>query len=127
MIAQFNQMIDLGFKYLFPTSKLFGAMIGATALLTSQHPEEEVATKWKFYVATAFVILQVTWYEAKFIFPINDEIAALENDVETRKDKLLLDTEQKHLVSLLYSWKRFHVVRMLLPVAAASISVSALL
>ena len=97
------------------------------AVLTWQNPDETVATRWKYYAITGFVIAQVAWYEIVFIFPINDEIRAMNTKFEGKEDQSLPETDHKRLISLLEKWQLLHWGRILLPLVGSIISLASIL
>ena len=127
MIAQFNDMIGRGFSYLQPSSRLTGAVLLAVTLLISQHPDEDVAWKWQFYVAAVAIFAFVGWYEIVFVFPINDEIKEMGRKLAESKSEQLAEPEQKKLVVLLRSWEQRHRVRIVVPMVGLAISIAAIL
>lgn len=127
MIAQFDYQIHLGEHYLLPSGRIQAISLLAITYLTSQQPDPSNATKWKYYAATAFIIVQVAWYEAVFIFPINRQIRHLNGKFGRRDESVLPDADQKTLVSLLQKWRSLHWVRVVLPLLGSLVSLLAII
>ena len=127
MVAQFDDTISRGEKYLLPSSRILAVGLVSLGILTSQHSDEAIAAMWKYYALAGFVLVQVAWYEIVFIFPINRKVREMGKVFEGNKKSSLPDTQQKELIANLEKWKRFHTVRVILPLVGACISLAAVL
>ena len=126
-IAQFNETIRCGGKFLQPISRILAISLGLLALLSSRHPDATISARWKYYVAAGVVVAQTAWYEVVYIFPINDEVSAMGRVLEKNRETNLSDVDQIKLVSLLRKWQRLHWGRILLPLLSGIIGFMAVL
>ena len=108
-----------------PSSRVIGVALVCLGILTSQHPDPDVAINWKYYAVTLFVVAQVEWYENLFIFPINREVRAMGKKFEGNQDQALSEGEHGKLVERLERWNAFHTIRIILPLLGACISIAA--
>lgn len=126
-IDQFNATIARGAKYLQPSSRVSGFLFLSLTLLISQHPDPDVAWKWKLYGAAFLAVMQVAWYEVYFIFPINDTIKAIGEAMARSGEQELSEAEQKRLRELVLKWERRHRWRIVMPFFGCVVTVVAIL
>jgi hypothetical protein len=123
---QFKEVIRRGYKYLQSTSRNISILLLATISLTYYHPDEAVASKWKWYAAAFAVLIQAAWYEVVFIFPINDQAIAMGDKLEG--DELwLAEAEHAKLQGLIRSWRKWHFGRILAAFVPGCLTLAALL
>jgi hypothetical protein len=115
-IAQFDFIIQMGETYLMPFSKFLAASVFVLAAAASQHPDPGEAAKWKWYLAAGVVVIQIAWFEARYIFPINDEVRAMGAKGHGSSDQSKFE---KVLGERLQRWRQYHAVRTALPGVAA--------
>lgn len=121
MVAQFNETVGRGGRFLQPSSRALAVALISLTVLTASHPDAEVAGRWKFFAAAGFLIVQTAWYEIVYIFPINDQVAAI-----GAKEKIS-DNDRKKLISLMEGWQRLQWGRILLPFFSGIIAFLAVL
>ena len=127
MIAQFDDSIRRGERYLLPSSRILGAALASLILLLMLHSNESVSAKKMYYGAAMLVVMQVAWFEIKFIFPINHAIRKMGEEYDEQSKSFRSKAEKEKLLELLNRWKRFHTFRILAPLIGASISTAAIL
>lgn len=123
---QFEEVIRLGYKYLQSGSRNLAIAVLATTVLTYYHPDPAIASKWKWYAAASFTLVQVAWYEVVFIFPINDQAIAMGDKLEG-DDMWLQDREHAKLHELLRSWRRWHFGRIMAAFIPGCMTLAALM
>ncbi|OQN96920.1 hypothetical protein B0A48_17474 [Cryoendolithus antarcticus] len=84
-------------------------------ILCYKHPDPAMVARASWYMAAMATVFQVAWYEALFIFPINDKVAAMEKDFSKPGDQMLDEKDQKRLDDLIQSWQLRQSVRAALP------------
>lgn len=129
-IAQFQLVITLGFRYLQPSSQLLGATLLGTTYLLYSHPDAAVARLWKYYAVAAGILIPAAPWEQFLIFPTNDRILAMGEDLRSEGKEGVHEEQggrKEELNELLTSWQRWHVGRVVLPLAAAVVTAMALL
>ncbi len=57
MIAQFDETVSRGFAFLQPLSRFMMASLVFLAAVTAQLPNEEEASRWKYYLAGSVVLI----------------------------------------------------------------------
>lgn len=80
------------------------------AAVTAQLPNEEEASRWKYYLAGSVVLIQAAWYEIVFIFPINDKIKAQGEGLKEVGKEDLPKVEHEKLENLLRKWQTLYVL-----------------
>ena len=126
-IAQFDDSIRRGERYLLPSSRILGAALASLILLLMLHPDESVSAKKVYYGAAMLVVMQVAWFEINFIFPINGSIRKMGEEYDEQSKSFRSKAEKEKLVELLNRWKRYHTFRILAPLAGGCISLAAVL
>lgn len=76
-VMQFNHTIEKGRRYLQTCSRTQGASIVLMALLTYLQPTASYKSEWKLWLVAFFMLFPIAPYEIYFIFPINNEVAAI--------------------------------------------------
>ena len=123
---QFKEVIRRGYKYLQSTSRNISVALLATIVLTYYHPDEAIASKWKWYAAAFAVLIQAAWYEVVFIFPINDRAIAMGEKLEGG-ELWLVEAEHAKLQGLIRSWRKWHFGRILAAFVPGCLTLAALL
>ena len=123
---QFKEVIRRGYKYLQSGSRNLSIALLATVVLTYHHPDESVASKWKWYAAAFAVLIQAAWYEVVFIFPINDRAIAMGDKLEG-EDLWLAASEHAKLQGLIRSWRKWHFGRIVAAFVPGCLTLAALL
>ena len=123
---QFKEVIRRGYKYLQSGSRNLSIALLATVVLTCYHPDESVASKWKWYAAAFAVLIQAAWYEVVFIFPINDRAIAMGDKLEG-EDLWLAESEHAKLQGLIRSWRKWHFGRIVAAFVPGCLTLAALL
>lgn len=121
IVAQFNETIHRGAKFLQPSSRLLTVALVLLTILTSRHPDAAIASRWRYQAGAGIVVAQTAWYERVYIFPINDQVKAI-----GEKPKFE-DADRMRLISLLRRWQRLHWGRVLLPLASGILAFAAVL
>ncbi|KAM0720868.1 hypothetical protein Q7P37_003153 [Cladosporium fusiforme] len=106
VVHQLNETIRRGGKYLQNASRLVAFLLAITALLTLGVGDSVS------YAAALVVMLCVAVWEAVFIFPINDEIKALEGKFEGEEQIWLSPVEHMALQDMVKRWRVWHFGRI---------------
>jgi hypothetical protein len=86
-----------------PSSQILGASLILTTLLTSQLSEPVEAEKWKTWAALSGTLITIAPYEIYLIFPINDRVKEIGQEMERETSK---EVEQRiELHELLKKWQ----------------------
>jgi hypothetical protein len=91
-----------------------------------QHPDPAISSRWKYFAAAIFVGVQSAWYEVVTIFPTNDKLLKLEEEVK----KMNQEQDRKmrgEVVGLLEKWRRWHIGRIVLPTVSFGLAVCGVL
>nr|OQO08206.1 hypothetical protein B0A51_18534 [Rachicladosporium sp. CCFEE 5018] len=126
-IDQFKETFRRGGVFLQPTSQALALLTASMSILCYKHPDPAMVARASWYMAAMATVFQVAWYEALFIFPINDKVAAMEKDFSKPGDQMLDEKDQKRLDDLIRSWQLRQSVRAALPFVAGCITLAALL
>lgn len=103
-----------GFHYLQPSSRILGASLLLTTILTSQLAGEE-GEKWRLWAMALAILVPVAPYEVYFIFPINDRVKEIDDDINGRGAS---EKVEKELKRLFRKWKVRNWGRVVMPLVA---------
>lgn len=149
-IKQFNQAIDLGFRYLQTSSRMLPVVMIGLAAATYRYngsvssssssnavdatqagvirsaPERELTQHWTPYVLALLPLVLLGPWEAYLIFPSNDRIAEIGRELERSDDKAVdgeidVDARADEIQRLLESWQFWHVGRIVGPYIAVGV------
>lgn len=126
LIHQFNEVIRRGYAYLQSSSRALALLLLTTTVLTYQLPDSTAAAKWQWYAAAGFVLVQTAWWEVVMIFPINNEVTAMEGKLKGG-ELWLRDREHEKLRGLIEDWRFWHFGRIATPFVAGCLCLGALL
>ncbi|KAF3041358.1 hypothetical protein E8E12_008231 [Didymella heteroderae] len=112
---QFTQTVTWGFQYLQPSSRILGASLLLTTVLTSRLADAEHAQRWKLWAVALGILVPVAPYEALCIFPINDSVKRMGEQVRSGADEKRVAPE---LIRLLDRWRVRNYGRVVLPLVA---------
>lgn len=114
LAKQFKQTFTWGGQYLLPSSRTLGASLISTTILTSRLSDPVEAEKWKSWAGLFLTLITVAPYEIYLIFPINDRVEEIEEQLEngTKQDEQV----KKELKELLAKWQFRNFGRVALPV-----------
>lgn len=121
VVDQFNETIRRGGKYLQTASQILAFLLAITTYLTYR------VSDWESYLAALAVLLSVAWWEAVFIFPINDEVKAMEGKFEGESQVWLSALEHMMLLNTIKRWRMWHLGRILAVFAAGLLTLNAAL
>ncbi|KAG8630877.1 hypothetical protein KVT40_000017 [Elsinoe batatas] len=125
--TQFCLMVGRGAAYLQPASRVLGASLASLAVLSYTQPDPIQSAKWSYWAAALACVLPVAPYEIILIFPINDEILEMRNEMDDRRSKGLANDDgkrDKYIREQIYKWRRRHVGRIVMPFAAFCIGIA---
>jgi hypothetical protein len=113
LVKQFKQTFTWGGQYLLPSSRALGASLLLATILTSRLSDPVEAEKWKSWAALFLTLITVAPYEIYLIFPINDRVEEIGQELEkgTTRDK----KAKRELKELLGKWQFRNFGRVLLP------------
>lgn len=112
-VKQFKQTFTWGGQYLLPSSRMLGASLLLTTYLTSRLPKPAQAAKWRAWAACFGTLITVAPYEIYYIFPINDRVEEIGEEIESGARN---EEEQKReLQELLGKWQFRNFGRVGLP------------
>lgn len=150
-IKQFNQVIDLGFRYLQTSSRMLPVVIIGLAAATYRYngsitssssssnavdatqagaiklaSELELIQNWTHYVLALLPLVLLGPWEAYLIFPSNDRIAEIGRELERSDDKAVggeidVDARADEIQRLFESWQFWHVGRIVGPYIAVGV------
>lgn len=112
--TQFTQTVTWGFQYLQPSSRILGALLLATTILTASLPDAEDAEKWKSWAVALAVLVPVAAYEVYCIFPINDRVKEIGESIVGAGGKGV----ERELEGLFGKWKGRNWGRVGMPLVA---------
>ncbi|KPI39652.1 uncharacterized protein AB675_3453 [Cyphellophora attinorum] len=115
-IRQFNHIIQLGFTYLQPSSRIIPACLVAAIAIAFTNGDP----RWKHYVATVAVMIPTGPWEVYLVFPINDEIKAMGQSLEKGKEDFGNPRDQE-LERRLDDWVKWHTGRIVAPMLGTGI------
>ena len=113
LARQFKQTFTWGGQYLLPSSRALGASLLLTTILTSRLPDSAEAEKWKNWAGLFCTLITVAPYEIYFIFPINDRVEEIGEELE--KGVKVEEEVKKELKDLLAKWQFRNFGRVALP------------
>jgi hypothetical protein len=99
---QFQQTYTWGGKYLQPSSRILGASLLLTTILTSYLPDAVEAEKWKIWAALLCVLIPVSPYEIYAIFWINDRVDEIVEELD--QGKVEEENRKTEIRELLGKW-----------------------
>jgi hypothetical protein len=120
-IAQFELIIELGYRYLQSSGRILAATLLTTTLLLRNHPSPAIARQWKIYALSLAILAPAAPWEEFLIFPTNDRIEAMGEELRNERRESLdpSDPRARKLNDALDSWQRWHVGRIVFPFVAA--------
>ena len=113
LAKQFQQTYIWGRQYLLPSSRMLGASLLLTTVLTSRLSNPQEAEKWKNWAALFCTLIVVAPYEIYFIFPINYRVDDIKEELE--KGSKEGDDVKKELKELLAKWQFRNFGRVVWP------------
>ncbi|KAH6621975.1 hypothetical protein C7974DRAFT_214216 [Boeremia exigua] len=113
--AQFIQTVTWGLQYLQPSSRILGISLLTTALLTSYLPDPAQAEQWKTWAVALAILAPVAPYEVYCIFPINDRVSEIREEVERGANE---EKAKKELKALFSKWQFRNYGRVGIPLVA---------
>lgn len=119
IVNQFNETIRRGGTYLQTAARLVAFALAVTIFLTFG------VADWNSHLAALVIMLSTAWWEAKFIFPINDEVKALEGKFEGDDQIWLSALEHTALLDMIKRWRMWHLGRILALLGAACLTLFA--
>ncbi|KAF2223756.1 hypothetical protein BDZ85DRAFT_281666 [Elsinoe ampelina] len=125
--TQFCLMVGKGAAYLQPTSRILGASLASLAVLSYTHPDPIQSAKWSYWAVALACVLPIAPYEVSLIFPINDEILEMRNEMDDRRSAGLANDDKKcdkYIREQIYKWRRRHVGRIVMPFAAFCLGIA---
>ncbi|OQO02920.1 hypothetical protein B0A48_11203 [Cryoendolithus antarcticus] len=126
-IDQFKETFRRGGVFLQPASQAFALLTSLMGILSYLHRDPAIVARASWYMAATATVFQVAWYEALFIFPINDQVAAMGKHFSGPEEQMLDERDQKKLDDLIRSWQLRQSLRAALPFVAGCITLAALL
>ena len=121
-IAQFNLVISLGFTYLQSAGRLLGLLTAIITGLFYTHPDPVVAQQWRTYAAVLAMLAPLAPYEEYTIFPINNRIKRMGEQLAKEGKEMFRDARDGELTELLGSWQAWHTGRAVAPFVAACVA-----
>ncbi|KAK0363312.1 hypothetical protein LTR02_014826 [Friedmanniomyces endolithicus] len=120
--AELTHLVTLGGKYLQPGSRMLGAAsVGFTAWSYAVGND-----LWGYYLLCFALLVPIAVWEIYMIFPINDRIADIDQQMMKGGSEALKAEQERELGRLLDRWTKMHTVRFVLPGLAAIASASAM-
>ncbi|KAK0294908.1 hypothetical protein LTS00_006374 [Friedmanniomyces endolithicus] len=114
--------LQLGGRYLQPGSRMLGAAsVGFTAWSYAVGND-----LWGHYLLCFVLLVPIAVWEIYMIFPINDRIADMDQQMMKGGSEALNAEQGRELGRLLDRWTKMHTVRFVLPGLAAIVSASAM-
>ena len=114
-VKQFNQTVLWGFRDLQPSSRILMFSLITTVFLTLRLPDPAQAEQWKTWALAVGIMVPVAPYEVYCIFPINDRVKEIGQDIEKRRDE---NRFKRELGELFTKWQFRNCVRVGLPLVA---------
>jgi hypothetical protein len=114
LAKQFKQTFTWGAQILMPSSRVLGASLLLTTVLTSRLSDPVEAENWKTWAALFLTLITVAPYEIYFIFPINDRVEEISDELE--KGAKQEEDVKRELHKLLGKWQFKNFGRVALPV-----------
>jgi hypothetical protein len=120
-IAQFQLMIEKGFRYLQTSSRILGAALASLTFLAYSSQDSKIASQFKYWAAALAMLVPLAPYEIYFIFPSNYRIDDMGKALRKRENDELTAQEKVEFEGLLTRWQWRNGVRFLTPVIAGVI------
>jgi len=122
-IAQFNLVIEMGARYLQPSSRTLGALFASLAVLFYCHPDPMIASRWRDYAMAMGALVSTAPYEIYAVFPTNDKIGNMGQDLKITQAADFGDKRDKEVDELLKKWRKRHIGRIVAPFGALLVSI----
>ncbi|KAF2424444.1 hypothetical protein EJ08DRAFT_566817, partial [Tothia fuscella] len=119
--AQFELVIEKGFRYLQSSSRILGLALASLTYLTYKSPNARIHAQWRFWATALGILLPLAPYEIYFIFPTNCRIIDIGKELRNREKDELDGGGSEEFESLLTKWQWRNGVRFVIPIMAAVI------
>ena len=120
-IKQFNLIVHLGGTYLQPTSRVLPVLLVSLTYLSYHHIDPVLQARWKHCLAAILCLVPIDPWERNLIFPTNDKLAAMGEDLAKMKKEKFGDERDAEVDVLFTKWCRWHVGRIVSPMVATAI------
>ena len=117
-IKQFNHIIHLGATYLLPTSRALPVLMLSLIYLSYHSAEPDIQARWKHYIAAIVVLVPTGPWEITLIFPINDKVAAMGEELAKMKMDSFGDQRDREVEEMFSKWSQWHIGRIVAPMVA---------
>lgn len=127
MLSQFRLLITLGGRYLQTGTRAWAASMAVLTCLLYFHRDEALSERWSYFAAALFTGAQAGWYEIVYVFPTNDRLLEMEDDLLKSDDAEADQKIRGEVLRLLEKWRYRHIPRILLPLGAVALIVAGIM
>jgi hypothetical protein len=112
---QLTQTVAWGFQYLQPSSRILMFALIITPLLTWRLPDPVQAENWKLWATALAILVPVAPYEVYCIFPINDRVKEIGDELAKGSNE---KQAKQELQDLFKKWQFRNFGRVVIPLVA---------
>ena len=103
------------------SSRTLPVLMLSSAYLSYQHDDPTIQARWKHHVAVMLSLMPASAWEIALIFPINDKVAEMGQELTKLKKDDFADGRDAKVEELFTRWQTFHVFRIVAPMVATAL------